>query len=264
MRWQLARRRIGQLPWVDRLPWGLWCGLCAWNAAAVVDALGTRSPHPLRFVQIGSNDGVLNDPLHDTIRTRQWTGVLVEPIPVIFDKLIANYAGVPGLLFENAAIADGDGGATIYTVEHHPDDPGWADQLSSFDRDVVLSHRDALRDLDTRVHEVHIEAITLPGLIARHGLRQVDVLHVDSEGYDGEVIRQIDFSAPWAPDFIIFEKKHLDTGTYRHTIAQLKHAGYRCVNIWPDELAYRVPPGSARHRAHGSTHTASAGLAGSS
>jgi hypothetical protein len=43
------------------------------------------------FLQIGSNDGVSGDPLNFFINNYNWHGVLVEPIPFLFDQLQRNY-----------------------------------------------------------------------------------------------------------------------------------------------------------------------------
>src|SRR4051812_3099016 len=40
------------------------------------------------FVQIGSNDGKRNDPIHDlAIGNESWNGLFVEPVPQLFEKL---------------------------------------------------------------------------------------------------------------------------------------------------------------------------------
>ncbi|HET6992529.1 MAG TPA: hypothetical protein VFJ43_14445, partial [Bacteroidia bacterium] len=56
------------------------------------------------FVQIGSNDGKKNDPLHSYIRKNGWKGILVEPDPANFKKLVSYYSQVNGLIFENLGI----------------------------------------------------------------------------------------------------------------------------------------------------------------
>ena len=38
------------------------------------------------FVQIGSNDGIKNDPLHRYIKKNNWKGILVEPDKANFIK----------------------------------------------------------------------------------------------------------------------------------------------------------------------------------
>lgn len=45
------------------------------------------------FRQIGANDGVLGDPLHDSVLRHKLTGLLVEPLPNLCERLKANYAG---------------------------------------------------------------------------------------------------------------------------------------------------------------------------
>jgi hypothetical protein len=39
------------------------------------------SKDKVRFIQIGANDGIKNDPVHAFIKKYYWTGILVEPIP---------------------------------------------------------------------------------------------------------------------------------------------------------------------------------------
>ena len=66
--------------------------------------------HTIRnFIQIGSNDGLKNDPLRKNILAGNWKGILVEPDYNNFQKLIQNYSGVQGLVFENTGIADRNG-----------------------------------------------------------------------------------------------------------------------------------------------------------
>ena len=238
-----ARRRCARIGWVNRhSPWRLWCALGAADALTVAWVIATRAGRPLRFLQIGSNDGVVHDPIHQVVRTCGWTGVLVEPLPDLFEQLVANYEGVPGLDFENVALGTEDGTTTMYNVDPRPGDPYWVGLLASVDRDVILSKADVLRGVGGRLVEVAVETVTLETLVARNGLETIDFLHVDAEGYDHAVLEQIDFAAPWAPAFIIFEKEHFDRATYGATRRRLADAGYTCVEMWPDELAYRVSP----------------------
>lgn len=237
------RRRMARFPWITRsVPWSLWCRLAAYNALAVTWRIALDAGRPLSFVQIGSNDGIVLDPLHDVVVQCGWSGVLVEPMPELFEQLKANYGDTPGLSYENAAIGVADGRSTIFTVRPGPGDPYWTNQLASFDRDAILVHSDEIKDLEDRIEEVAIDALTLPSLVARHGIERIDVLHIDAEGFDHEIIKQIDFDARWAPRFLIYEQEHFDRGTHRDVRRLLRGAGYQLVNIWPDELAYRTGP----------------------
>ena len=61
---------------------------------------------PCFFVQVGANDGVFRDPLHEAIRANQsWRGIFIEPLKEPFDRLTVNYAGYGNrFTFENVAI----------------------------------------------------------------------------------------------------------------------------------------------------------------
>jgi FkbM family methyltransferase len=214
------------------------------DSLTVAWVIARRAGRPLSFVQIGSNDGVVHDPLHQVVRACGWYGVLVEPLPPLYERLVTNYEGVPGLAFENAAVGTVDGTSTIYSVEPRPGDPYWVDQIATFDRDTLQSHADVLVGVEERIVEVPVASLTLPTLVARHDLRSIDLLHVDVEGYDYEVLKQIDFSGSWAPTFIMYEREHFDRPTDRAARRMLRGAGYRLVDIWPDQFAYRAGPGA--------------------
>jgi hypothetical protein len=70
-------------------------------------------PNPF-FIQIGANDGMYDDDLRKYILDYSWQGVLVEPQPGPFARLVQNYRGHSGLRFENAAIGRTSGVASLY------------------------------------------------------------------------------------------------------------------------------------------------------
>jgi FkbM family methyltransferase len=182
-----------------------------------------------------------NDPLHDVIRSYQWSGILVEPMPGLFEQLVGNYEGVSGLRFFQVAVGGGEGKMTMYSVDPRPEDPNWVMQLTSFDRDVVMSHSDELSKLASRIFTVEVESMTVASLIAETDLTNVDFVHIDAEGFDDQIIRDLPLSASWA-QFLIFEKKHLSRTRYSDLKRLLRQEGYKVVNLWPDDLGYRDPP----------------------
>lgn len=60
---------------------------------------------PFFFVQIGTNDGIQDDPVRKLILTHKLPGLFVEPTPDIFSLLCRNYADLPQLQFANVAIS---------------------------------------------------------------------------------------------------------------------------------------------------------------
>jgi FkbM family methyltransferase len=240
LRIQRLRGRINHVEWLNaHLPWPVWCILCGSDAATIVRVLAMRVGRSIQFLQIGSNDGVANDPLEKSVKRYAWTGLLVEPMPHLFTRLTANYSGVAGLRFEQVAIGQRNGTAPIYYVDAQPGDPEWVDQFASLDKHVILSHADQVPDVARRIVETRVETVTLPSLVARGGLEKIDLLHVDAEGFDYEILRQVAFDSSWAPKFVIYEQKHLGESDLDKPKALLRSAGYRCINIWPDAFAYR-------------------------
>ena len=63
-------------------------------------------------------------------------------------------------------------------------------------------------------------------------------MHIDVEGYDYHVLRQIDFSR-FSPKLIQYEHQHLSDDELAASTALLSSRGYRCVNFGLDTLAIR-------------------------
>src|SRR5436190_4439800 len=83
----------------------------------VNDLLARKKTDQLSFVQIGAHDGLHADPVRPFITRFHWKGVLVEPQPKIFQRLVKNYSAEKQLIFENAAVGPTDGTATLYTFK---------------------------------------------------------------------------------------------------------------------------------------------------
>src|SRR5947208_7530018 len=52
----------------------------------VIERFGDAHPEAT-FIQIGANEGHELDPLTGPIERRRWTGVMVEPVPYVFERL---------------------------------------------------------------------------------------------------------------------------------------------------------------------------------
>jgi FkbM family methyltransferase len=163
------------------------------------------------FVEIGSNDGEHHDHLRPFIRSRAWSGIMVEPVPYVFQRLRRNYGNLDRVTLENVAIADRDGELPFYHLAEANSDeqvPGWYHGLGSFSREVLLGHVRDIPDIADRVVQTVVPSMTLASLCRKHGLEVLDLLLIDTEGYDYELIRSIDF-ADQRPRLMIYEHFHL-------------------------------------------------------
>ena len=165
----------------------------------------------LTIVQIGSNDGVTVDPIFQLFeKNNNWKGLFVEPIPYLFKKLKSNYKNSERCIFENAAINDGSK-QLFYHVDkevlnHFDDLPNWYDQLGSFKKENIVKHLDG--KLENFIIETLIEGITVESLLLKHKINEINLLHIDTEGYDWKILSQLNLKK-YSPNVILFEHKHL-------------------------------------------------------
>ncbi len=213
--------------------------MARWRLFDKVVAAATRPD--LFFIQIGSNDGSVRDPIYQFVRQHQWHGILVEPIKYYFDRLRANYAGIPHLIFENVAISDRMQTREFYRVQEglrHV--PQWCEGLGSFYKDVILKHQWAIPDIERLIVTERVQCIAFADLLRKHRVRQVDLLLIDTEGYDYEIIRQIDFQAI-TPAVLMYEHRHLKADERIACEKTLRDLGYSLAHRFANTLAWRKP-----------------------
>jgi FkbM family methyltransferase len=194
------------------------------------------------FVEIGANDGDHHDHLQPFILAHNWRGIMVEPVPYIFARLRKNYGAVAGVTLENAAIADRDGELPFYYLADPAESerdrlPDWYDGVGSFSREKVLAHRKSIPDVADRLIEHEVPTMTFETLCRRHGVDRVDLLVIDTEGYDAEILRTIDF-AVHRPRLVIHEHFHLSPSERRASRARLERAGYETLEEGFDTFSF--------------------------
>ena len=188
------------------------------------------------FVQVGSNDGVRGDPLHDLILANpRWRGIFIEPMDELFARLLKTYEHQDRFSFEHLAISDAPGDCPFYYVSAETIRaarlPDWYDQIGSLSRDHVLKHLSFAHvdDPIALVSERQVRGDTLMSVLDRHRVERIDVLHIDVEGYDHAVLKQLDF-ARYRPKLILYEHRHLDEADRTATSSLLWRHGYRLID----------------------------------
>jgi FkbM family methyltransferase len=224
--------------------------------------LKKRRGEAVSCLQIGANDGVTNDPLHRYLTRHGWRGLLLEPLVDVFhNELSHTYRGNPRVILENVALADSEGSLPLYRVAIS--NARWATGLSSFRRDSIEAHiengyieRKAREegvpvpgDPDRIIETVVVPTTTVERLLAKHGIDELDLICIDTEGFDFEILKLVDF-ARLAPQVVLFESKNLSDGDYAEAKELLGGHGYSLFWDGGDTLATTVPyPHSARLRA---------------
>jgi FkbM family methyltransferase len=216
--------------------------------AAFAEAYPTAS-----FVEVGANDGEQHDHLRPHILRCDWTGVMVEPVPYVFERLLRNYDGVAGMTLVNAALADRDGTLPFFhlrdaTPAERAALPDWYDGVGSLSRAAVLSHAPQIPDVAERLVARQVEALTFATLCERHGLERVDLIVIDAEGSDWEILRTIDL-VRHRPRLVVYEHFHLEPRDREAARAHLHVAGYETMEEGFDTFALRRADGDALDRA---------------
>jgi FkbM family methyltransferase len=179
------------------------------------------------FVEIGANDGKKNDPLYHYIGSYGWQGILVEPDPANFKKLKENYRGVDGLIFENTGIGPEPGEMPFYKIKDiAEEEPGWYDQIGSFDKKTFLKNISYGNGLDQRIVAEPRPVIRFDELLNRNSFRDVDLLHLDAEGFDYSILRSIDF-AKYNIRMVLFESEWMTKPELKELVHLLRNHQYR-------------------------------------
>ena len=181
------------------------------------------------FVQIGSNDGIRDDPLHDAlIKNRNWSGIFVEPMPKYFEKLQKNYGYSRKYQYANHAIGSCNEQRSLYYVSENARRlgdqlPDWYDLISSFEREHLVKHANGI--LEPFIEDVMVDVITLDTLKTKFGIKKFDLIVIDAEGHDWDIFCQIDFSEH-KPKIIILEHKHIADRKIARIKESLDQQGY--------------------------------------
>jgi FkbM family methyltransferase len=192
------------------------------------------------FVEIGANDGEQHDHLRPFILEREWTGVMVEPVPYVFERLRRNYAGVERVALENAAVGERDGELPFFYLVDAPEEerarlPDWYDGIGSFSREAVLTHAAQIPDVEERLVSALVPTLTFQSLCERNGLERVDLLVIDTEGHDFEVLKGVDLER-WRPQLVVYEHYHLSREDRVDCADLLRGHGYDTIEEGFDTL----------------------------
>jgi FkbM family methyltransferase len=187
-------------------------------------ALMAKKGSAIRFIQVGANDGVHVDPLRKYVTSLPWTGVLVEPQPDVFERLRDNYEECASrLIFENCGVSQDRRVLELFRLS--PDA-----QTSAPSRSAVVSYREDMTASQllvpkSRLQRITVPCVTLDELIGRHGMGDLDLLQIDTEGYDLQVLRSLDLERT-KPRVIHIETGHLTRPDCTELASLLSSNGY--------------------------------------
>lgn len=211
------------------------------------------NPSDFFFVQIGANDGKTRDPINEYISKYQLRGILVEPQPDVFERLIDTYQGNNNVILVNSAISESVGKKKFYTSnnllkKNYPDLFFRVTGLASFDRDTVkkslagffsktLKNKEMVEKVDDYIEEIEVKTTTLYTLFKENNVGSMDFLFIDCEGYDFEIIKFLDFNK-FKPKIINYESLHLKDDDVYACEQLLSNNGYTFFRHGNDTCAF--------------------------
>jgi len=166
-----------------------------------------RKREKIKFLQIGANDGISFDCLYDYATQYQWQGVVVEPLGDFYKLLCNNYKNYPNIIPVKYAINDNQEEINLFKLnpDYYIYYLDWAKGIASFSQDHLVKH-----NIDKKHILIEkVNCISLMKLIEKFKLEDIDYLQIDTEGFDAEVIKMIDFNVV-NPKIIKYEIKHLN------------------------------------------------------
>jgi len=175
----------------------------------------------VRFVQIGANDGVTDDPLRPYIARGKWQGLMIEPNPTAFARLHSLYGDHPGIALEQAAVTRRDGPVELHLPAGKVPGKAFGDLIGT-----MAPAGGWARSRPGGTTSVQVRGRRLHSILDEHGITEVDVLQIDTEGYDFVVLQCIDFSRI-RPLVISYEDRHFFPPMLRREAIELmRRNGY--------------------------------------
>ena len=169
------------------------------------------------FLEIGAYNGKDFDGLYRYTHNNNWTGIFVEPIPEYFQQLKLNFQNIENKFFENSAITEEDGN---YDIMRIVGDNKWTKGSSSLLPNKINKKYKYYKEL--------IKGISFNSLVKKYNIKKIDVLQIDTEGYDLIILKQI--IPTFKPKFISIEQYNLSYPDKMEVKKILKMEGYYIKN----------------------------------
>lgn len=200
-------------------------------------ACAERDGRLVSVVIVGAMDGRRFDALYPYLSKGLARAILVEPIPDRFELLKANFPNHPHLTFENCAI-DAEAGERemLYIPVDAVEKAGLPEDvigMSSFydDRNGLggvggIETKPALLEkVMASRKSIRVPTRPLADVVAGHGVEQVDILQIDTEGHDLHVLKSFDMDRI-RPEVIFMEYFNLPRAERIELIDRFEAHGY--------------------------------------
>ena len=183
------------------------------------------------FIQVGAHDGLMHDPLYSFLSKNECSGILIEPQEEILKIFRDRYKNRSNLLYYSLAVHPDKPKVALYTIKNpiNYSQTGWATILSNRLSNVKSKGELAIKE---------VKAMPLMDIIKRSKFKTIDLLQIDTEGFDYEVLKMFNFKF-FKPILVQFEYIHLSKNDYKNSINLLSKNGYMTIKKKNDIIAIK-------------------------
>jgi FkbM family methyltransferase len=155
------------------------------------------------FIEAGANDGMTQSNTVFLERYRNWTGILVEPIPDLA-KLCLHYR--PRCVVENYALVPFDYNQDEIDM-YYCNLMSLVKQAMPKEEEVKEHVRQGCEVQKINTYELKVPAVTLNYILEKHKVKRIDLLSLDVEGFELQVLRGLNFNQ-FRPSFMLIEVRN--------------------------------------------------------
>ena len=188
------------------------------------------------LVQIGANDGVSHDHLHNIIKKFQLKSLLLEPIKKYFLDLQNNYLNFDNVKIENSALSVNNEIIFLYMVN-----PKYSNKygtissgISSFYKKHLIRHGIKKK----HIVQEKVNQISFDVLLQKYNFKSFDLLLIDTEGYDCQIVNDFFLKIKKIRPIIIFEWSHIKNSELEDTLYIIIKNNYSFFPIGDDVFCY--------------------------
>ena len=156
------------------------------------------------YVDVGAHDGVsINNTLYFE-KHNNWTGINIEPIKTVFDKLVSNR---PNNINLNCAVCNNNGETDFLC------NAGYTEMISGIKDNFDVRHLHRLHSENiehgSTTEVIKVTTKKLETILDEHNISHIHYVSIDVEGAEFEVIKSINFDKVFI-DVIGFENNYND------------------------------------------------------
>lgn len=175
------------------------------------------------YVDVGAHDGIsINNTLYFE-KNNNWSGINIEPIKTVFDKLVINRSNNINL---NCAVCNNDGETDFLC------NIGYTEMISGIKDSFDMRHLHRLQNENKKhgsiTEVIKVETKKLETILHENDISHINYLSIDVEGAEFEVIKSINFDKVFI-DVIGFENNYNDVSI--PIVEYLNNKGFIIIHI---------------------------------